>query len=481
METKARSEVVVAVPFEELWDYADSSLEMVKQEVQKAREGVSHWWLRWMMRRMTFAVERFDRYKQEIQLTLTISFLSRMVMPCRVHMDAVDAETTHVLCSVETILPRGLRGWPLRKLYAFVMKHLDKGATLQGWLDSTMQDWARVIDRTYQRCGNLAPESVSETEKEIQEGHSGTEEKVHEKYSETEKEIQEEHRGTSGLQGREAVAQRSSKKRHVYFTRGLVLLALAAVATLLTFYQYFVFQSYQRGKCTILSASVQHFQGQGKKGPYDYYTFSSAYTVETKDGQHIPASGYSTASIQPQYASYEDVQAIANHYVVGETYSCWYNPANPTRAGLVLRAHPLSQAIALYFELLPIIFVLMGLTALLLYAMVYLPVRMLVKSVRTQGRVVSNFMKSVPVKGGKRVDRPYSRIVFSSQSEPARSFDLEVAGTYPIASELLVLYDPSNPEHAQQGRGGCLLVFGLVLSLFLLALLFFTLSMLVTV
>lgn len=467
METKARSEVVVAVPFEVLWEYADSRLKTVKQGLQKAREDDSHGGSRRIIRRMTITIERFDRYQQEIQLTLAVRFLSRVVIPCRVHMDAVGAETTHVLCNMEVILPRGLRGWPLRWLYAFVIKHLDNGATLQEGLDSTMQNWARAIDRTYQRCGNLAAESVSETEQEIQEEHSG---------------VKKETQGdASDRQVREETAQHSSKKRLVYLTRGLVLLALAALASLLTFYPYFVLQSYQQGRCTIQSKNIQHFQGQAKQGPYDYYTFSSAYTVETKDGQHIPASGYSTASIQPQYASFQDVQAIANSYVVGETYPCWYNPANPAHTGLVLRAYPLSQAVALYFEILPVIFAMVVLIAMPLYFMVYRPVRMLVKGVRTQGRVVSNFMKSVSVKGGKRVDRPYSRIVFSPQNEPSRSLDLEVAGTYPIASELLVLYDPSNPEHAQQGREGCLLVFGLALSLFLIALLFFTLSMFVTV
>jgi hypothetical protein len=87
-------------------------------------------------------------------------------------MDSVDAETTHVLCSVEIILPRGLRGWLLRRLYGFGMKHVEmdhlKIATLQEWIDSAMRAWARLMDRTYQRFGNLAPDSISETEKDIQ-------------------------------------------------------------------------------------------------------------------------------------------------------------------------------------------------------------------------------------------------------------------------------------------------------------------------
>jgi hypothetical protein len=166
METKARSEAVVAVPFEELWNYADSSLETGKQELQKAREDDSKS-LRWVTRRVNITIERFDRYRQEIQLTIAIRFLSRIVIPFRVSMDSVDAETTHVLCSVEIILPRGLRGWLFRRLYGFGMKHLKIG-TLQEWIDSAMRDWARLMDRTYQRFGNLAPASISETEKDIQ-------------------------------------------------------------------------------------------------------------------------------------------------------------------------------------------------------------------------------------------------------------------------------------------------------------------------
>lgn len=76
METKARSEAVVAVPFEELWNYADSSLETGKQELQKAREDDSKS-LPWVTRRVNITIERFDRYQQEIQLTIAIRFLSR--------------------------------------------------------------------------------------------------------------------------------------------------------------------------------------------------------------------------------------------------------------------------------------------------------------------------------------------------------------------------------------------------------------------
>lgn len=176
METKARSEAVVAVPFEELWSYMHRSLETVEQSLQKARQSDSRW-LRWMTRRLKMTIEHMDRPRQEIQLALTIRFLSRMVIPFGVSLNGADAQTTQVVCRTEIIFPRGLRGRLLRRLYDLAMRNMNgemdhrKITTLQEWLDALMQAWVEVVERAYQRFGNLAPQSLSETEQDIRNEH----------------------------------------------------------------------------------------------------------------------------------------------------------------------------------------------------------------------------------------------------------------------------------------------------------------------
>lgn len=171
METKAHSEVAVAVPFEEIWTYADHRLASAEQWLEQAR-GNDHRLLRWISRRVLLTIERCERERQEIQFTLVFRFLGRTALPFHIHLDALDAQTTHVLCRGEMLFPPGLRGWLLRRVLAFGSKRLKreelKRSSLQAWLDSAMPAWANSMERTYQRFGNLAPESLAEAEKDLQ-------------------------------------------------------------------------------------------------------------------------------------------------------------------------------------------------------------------------------------------------------------------------------------------------------------------------
>ena len=166
METKAHSEVTVAVPFEELWGYADEALKTLRWELLKAQEESPKSSVRRFARRVTVTVERFDRYRQEIQYIIAVRFLTRTMIPLQANLEVIDDATTRVQCSVE-IQFRGFRGWLLKQGYNYALKHYEK-STLQEGLDAAMRDWAKSLETTYQRFGNLSLVNVSETSKEMQ-------------------------------------------------------------------------------------------------------------------------------------------------------------------------------------------------------------------------------------------------------------------------------------------------------------------------
>lgn len=282
--------------------------------------------------------------------------------------------------------------------------------------------------------------------------------------------------GASDYPTSREAAQPAAKKKHLVLKLGLMLFAIAALAGTATFHSFFVYQGYQQGSCTIQSGTVQFHQAKGG----GYYTPSFAYVVQPKDGQHVLTSGYDAPS-STQFSSSNEAQQVVEHYTVGRTYPCWYDPADPTHAPLVFHGYSLNEAIVLYISETPILFVTLILFFVPCYSLVYLPFRLMIKGVRTQGQVTEHFMKSLYSKqSGKMVDHPYSLIVFHLQSDPSRSQYLEESGTLPIGSEVLVMYDPSNLKKAQLGGGalGCRFAFGLGLSLFLLALVLFLVSML---
>ncbi len=56
------------------------------------------------------------------------------------------------------------------------------------------------------------------------------------------------------------------------------------------------------------------------------------FTVQTADSQSYQAQGYDAFSSATSDRTSQ--QAIVDQYTVGETYPCWYNPANPSQAVL---------------------------------------------------------------------------------------------------------------------------------------------------
>jgi hypothetical protein len=118
----------------------------------------------------------------------------------------------------------------------------------------------------------------------------------------------------------------------------LVLLAVAANQMLQE-------QRYQSGQCTITARQLQHevsiSTSTNSNGSTtsktstrtDVYAPYFEYTVRTADGRSYTASGYDGSDSYTSDRAGQ--QAIVDRYNIGQSYQCWYNPANPTQAILV--------------------------------------------------------------------------------------------------------------------------------------------------
>ena len=234
---------------------------------------------------------------------------------------------------------------------------------------------------------------------------------------------------------------------------GLMLLILAAIAGSTQFRPFFIYHTYQQGQCTILSGRVTSYSSKS----HHYYKPSFEYTVQTTDGQQALSSGYD-APDQRTFSSSDAHQVIYN-YTVGTTYSCWYNPADPHHAVLVLRDYPITSLLGAFAGTTSIFFIGLALFTWLLYAGIYLPVLLMRRGALTQGQVTAQVKK-------RRKNRhiTVSRIAFQPQGYPPREF--ETAGAYPVGSWQLVCYDPYNPTNVKFGErpSGCGPVFLMLLS-----------------
>jgi hypothetical protein len=123
---------------------------------------------------------------------------------------------------------------------------------------------------------------------------------------------------------------------------GLSVLSSIAIVVWLV-HDYSQLQRYQAGQCTItakqLLAEVIH---ETHKTGSSYTTTTSTeyrpvfqFTVHSTDGRSYPAQGYDALGIGASDRASQ--QAIVDQYRLGETYPCWYDPANPTQAVLTLQ------------------------------------------------------------------------------------------------------------------------------------------------
>jgi hypothetical protein len=151
----------------------------------------------------------------------------------------------------------------------------------------------------------------------------------------------------------------------IFILVALVLLAFAGNKLLKE-------QGYQSGQCTITARQLQHeiststtTNSNGNKitTNTDVYTPYFEYTVHTADGRSYTASGYDGSDTYTSDRSGQ--QAIVDHYNIGQSYQCWYNPANPTQAILVRHPDWLLFVIGGSFLLLGGLFATIGILALL--------------------------------------------------------------------------------------------------------------------
>jgi hypothetical protein len=163
---------------------------------------------------------------------------------------------------------------------------------------------------------------------------------------------------------------------------GCVFLLVGAVPMLVAFIllavagnQMLQEQGYRSGQCTITARQLQHEVStttQTHKSGNTTYTTSTtadvyapsfAYTVRTADGRSYPASGYDGSNTYTSDRAGQ--QAIVDHYNIGQSYQCWYNPANPTQAILVRQPDWLLILIGGVFLLVGGLFAAIGTFALL--------------------------------------------------------------------------------------------------------------------
>lgn len=116
---------------------------------------------------------------------------------------------------------------------------------------------------------------------------------------------------------------------------GLILLAIAGNQVLQE-------QKYRPGQCIITAKQLEHdistttstnSNGGKTTTSTDVYAPYFEYIVHTADGRSYSASGYDGSNTYTSDRGGQ--QAIVDHYNIGQSYQCWYDPANPARAVLV--------------------------------------------------------------------------------------------------------------------------------------------------
>jgi hypothetical protein len=153
----------------------------------------------------------------------------------------------------------------------------------------------------------------------------------------------------------------------------LVGLSFLAIAIALSVQQ----QGYKAGQCTITAKQLLHelststTTNTNSNGTITSTSFSTTdvftpyfeYTVRTADGRNYMAYGYDGSNTYTSDRSGE--QAIVDRYNIGQSYQCWYNPADPTHAILVRQTDWLFILIGGAIVLFGLLFVAVGILFLL--------------------------------------------------------------------------------------------------------------------
>lgn len=202
----------------------------------------------------------------------------------------------------------------------------------------------------------------------------------------------------------------------------LITSTLSLLFSLAIIHNYFLYQSYIQGSCIITSASV--IAQSHTKSPETYSPYYG-FTVYTIGGQP-----YASASYLGEYNTSDEANAALTQYAVGTTYQCWYNPTDPTRAGLTHAPYPFG--LALLFTLLAFIGYFLGVGLILLFVvyLIYPTFYLLRRGQETTGTVVDH------------VGTGRSRQARISYSIEGKTYELKTSASTPIGKTVTVLFDP---------------------------------------
>jgi len=221
----------------------------------------------------------------------------------------------------------------------------------------------------------------------------------------------------------EQVEQASSRKP---FPKGRITLLITCIVSVIfslaIIQDYSLYQSYVQSYCTITSASVIAESHSKSPETYDpYYEF----TVYTLNGQP-----YASNAFLGEYNTYDEANAALPQYAIGSNYQCWYNPADPTRAGLTHAPYPFGLAL-LYTALIFVGYFLgIGLVLVFVVYLIFPALYLLMRGQRTTGTVVGHI-------GSGR-----SRRARVSYSIADRAYELNASASTPIGKTVTVLFDP---------------------------------------
>jgi hypothetical protein len=115
---------------------------------------------------------------------------------------------------------------------------------------------------------------------------------------------------------------------------------------------YRVFARYVQGECRILDKRL----GESSDSDGTTYRAEFDYEIMVNDQPHR-AHDLDTWGA---YGSHDDAQADIRRFLVGETYPCWYDPADPRQAVLTRRVSWFHL-----FGLIPLLFLGLGLGELI--------------------------------------------------------------------------------------------------------------------
>lgn len=95
---------------------------------------------------------------------------------------------------------------------------------------------------------------------------------------------------------------------------------------------YVAIQSYQSGRCTILTKDIRTYSSYNQDTGTDDYQYAPdfSFSVSATSQRSFRGKGYGRdQALQPYQAS---AQAILDQYQIGKMYPCWYDSANPSQA-----------------------------------------------------------------------------------------------------------------------------------------------------